>query len=160
MKRGTTLFLRAAVILIGIPVLAICLFVVPKLAGFAASLYPDQSWIEVLFYIDLYPAAILFYFALYQAFKLLGYIDRNQAFSGLSVRALKMIKYCAAGISGLLAVGLPLFYLVAERDDAPGFILIGMVLIFAAVVVAVFAAVLEKLLEEAIAIKSENDLTV
>lgn len=55
---------------------------------------------------------------------------------------------------------MPLFYLIAEADDAPGIILIGMLLIFAALVIAVFAAVLQKLLQEAIHIKSENDLTV
>ncbi|MGV2643750.1 DUF2975 domain-containing protein, partial [Clostridium perfringens] len=47
-----------------------------------------------------------------------------------------------------------------EKDDAPGIILIGMALIFASIVIAVFAAVLQKLLQEAIDIKSENDLTV
>ena len=54
---------------------------------------------------------------------------------------------------------MPLFYLIAEKDDAPGIILIGMALIFASMVIAVFA-VLQKLLKEAIDIKSENDLTV
>jgi hypothetical protein len=56
--------------------------------------------------------------------------------------------------------GLPLFYLVAERDDAPGIIFIGLVVIFASMVIAVFAAVLQRLLQEAIDIKSENDLIV
>lgn len=60
----------------------------------------------------------------------------------------------------IYVLGLPLFYLLAERDDAPGVILIGMAVIFAAMVIAVFAAVLQKLLKEAIDIKSENDLTV
>jgi len=55
---------------------------------------------------------------------------------------------------------MPLFYLMAEKDDAPGIILIGMVMIFASMVIAVFAAVLQRLLKEAIDIKSENDLTV
>ncbi|QQF62420.1 DUF2975 domain-containing protein [Bacillus mojavensis] len=160
MKRGSTLFLKIAVILIGIPVLALCIFLVPEIANFAAELYPDISYLKYLVYIDLYAAAIPFYFALYQAFTLLSYIDRNKAFSELSVRALKIIKYCAITISLLLAAGMPLFYLIAEMDDAPGIILIGLVLIFASKVIAVFAAVLQRLLQEAIDIKSENDLTV
>jgi hypothetical protein len=160
MKRGTTLFLRAAVILIGIPVLALCIFVVPQIANFAAELYPEMMLIEALVLINMYAMAIPFYYALYQAFKLLGYIDRNQAFSALSVRALKMITYSAIAISVICTAGLPLFYLVAERDDAPGVIVIGLIIVFAAMVIAVFAAVLQKLLQEAIAIKSENDLTV
>jgi len=160
MKRGTTLFLKAAVILIGIPVLALCIFVVPEIANFAAELYPDHTYLKYLVFIEFYSTAIPFYIALYQAFKLLGYIDKNQAFSELSVRALKNIKYCAVTISSLFVVGMPLFYLIAEKDDAPGIILIGLVLIFASMVIAVFAAVLQKLLKEAIDIKSENDLTV
>ncbi|HZG87944.1 DUF2975 domain-containing protein [Paenibacillus sp.] len=160
MKRGTTLFLRAAVIVIGIPVLALCIFVVPGIGNFAAELYPEYPFLRYLVLADLYAAAIPFYFALVQAFKLLGYIDANKAFSDLSVEALKKIKYCATAISGLYVIGLPLFYLLAERDDAPGIILIGLVLIFASMVIAVFAAVLEKLLKEAIDIKSENELTV
>jgi hypothetical protein len=51
-------------------------------------------------------------------------------------------------------------YLFADKDDAPGLILIGMVPIFTAMVIAVFAAVLQKLLKSAIDMKSENDLTV
>lgn len=160
MKRGTTLFLKIAVILIGIPVLALCIFVVPEIAYFAAELYPDLAYMKYLVLIDLYATAVPFYFALYQAFKLLSYIDKNKAFSELSVGALKNIKYCAFSISILYVLGMPLFYLMAEIDDAPGIILIGMVIIFASFVIAVFAAVLQKLLKEAIDIKSENDLTV
>ncbi|OOM72685.1 hypothetical protein CLPUN_46600 [Clostridium puniceum] len=159
-KLGTTLFLKIAVILIGIPVLALCIFGVPEIANFAAELYPDITYIKYFVLIDLYATAIPFYFALYQAFKLLSYIDKNKAFSELSVRALKNIKYCASTYSIIYVVGMPLFYLMAEMDDAPGIILIGLVLIFVSIVVAVFAAVLQKLLKEAIDIKSENDLIV
>lgn len=160
MKQVSTLFLKVAVILIGIPILALCIFLVPEIANFAAELYPDMSYIKYLVFIDFYAAAIPFYYALYQAFKLLSYIDKNKAFSEWSVRALKSIKYCAITISSLFVVGLPLFYLVAEKDDAPGIILIGLVLIFASMVIAVFAAVLQRLLQEAIDIKSENDLII
>ncbi|HEY4599788.1 MAG TPA: DUF2975 domain-containing protein [Cerasibacillus sp.] len=160
MERGSTLFLKLAVFLIGAPVLALCIFLVPKIANYGAELYPDFAYIKYLLLMVMYGAAIPFYFALYQAFKLLSYIDRNEAFSQISVKALKNIKYCAITISLLYVVGMPLLYLIAERDDAPGFILIGLVIIFASMVIAVFAAVLQKLLQDAIDIKSENDLTV
>lgn len=101
-----------------------------------------------------------FYFALYQAFKLLRYIDENKAFSQLSVTALKMIKYCAFTISSLHVLVLPLFYLFAEIDDAPGVVFAGLLVPFASMVIAFFAAVLQKLLKNAIDIKSENDLTI
>ncbi|PEL07686.1 DUF2975 domain-containing protein [Bacillus sp. AFS017336] len=160
MKQGSTLFLKIVVMLIGIPVLALCIFIVPEIANYAAKLYPKIALMKYLIFIDLYAAAIPFYFALYQAFKLLIYIDQNKAFSELSVNALKNIKLSAIAISVLYVLGLPLFYLIADMDDAPGIIVIGMILIFASMVIAVFAAVLQRLLKEAIDIKSENDLTV
>ncbi|WOV86771.1 DUF2975 domain-containing protein [Sporosarcina oncorhynchi] len=159
MKRET-MFLKLAVVVMGIPILALCVFVVPTIANFAAELYPEMSYIKYLILINMYAAAIPFYFALYQTFKLLNLIDMENAFSERSVKALKTIKYCAVLISSLYVLGMPLYYLLAERDDAPGIIVIGLVLIFASFVIAVFAAVLEKLLTSAIEIKIENDLTV
>lgn len=160
MKQGSTLFLKIVIVLIGIPVLALCIFLVPAIANYAVELYPDYSFIKYLIFIDLYASAIPFYIALYQAFKLLGYIDKNNAFSDISVKVLKNIKKCAITICGVYVAGMPLYYLIGEKDDAPGIIVIAMVMIFASMVIAVFAAVLQKPLKEAIDIKSENDLTV
>lgn len=159
MKRET-FFLKFVVVLIGLPVVALCIFLLPEIAEYFAELNPKLDFFQYPFLIGLYVTAIVFFVALYQTLKLLSYIDKNQAFSQLSVKALKNIKYCAITISVLYVVFMPLIYLMAEVDDAPGIILIGMVIIFGCMVVAVFAAVLEKLLKNAIDIKSENDLTV
>lgn len=160
MERGSTLFLKVVVILMGLPVLAICIFIAPEIGELAAYIFSDNVLIKHLVTIYLWITAIPYYFALYQAFKLLSYIDRNQAFSDLSVRALKNIKYAAVAISALWLLFMPVVYVMAEIDDAPGLILIGMAFTFAPMVIAVFAAVLQKLLKNAIEIKSENDLTV
>ena len=160
MKKGSTLFLKGVIFIIGSPVIALCIFILPKIAEFFAELNPGLDFLQYPFLIGLYLTAIIFFFALYQTLKLLSYIDRNQAFSELSVKSLKSIKYCAITISALYTMFMPLLYLMAEIDDAPGIILIGMVIIFASLVVAVFAAVLQRLLKEAIYIKLENDLTV
>jgi len=157
MKQGT-LFLKIAVILIGIPILVLCIFGLPWLAN--NPINPDYAHILYPILIGMYLSAIPFYIALYKAFRLLSYIDKNIAFSELSVKALKYIKYCAITISTLYVVMMPFVYFVAEKDDAPGLIIIGMVPIFASMVIAVFAAVLQKLLKEAIDIKSDNDLTI
>ncbi|WP_423409073.1 DUF2975 domain-containing protein [Heyndrickxia sp. MSNUG] len=159
MKRET-LFLKVVVFLMGLPVLALSIFVLPEIAEFFAELNPTLDFLQYPFLIGLYVTVIAFFAALYQTLRLLSYIDKNEAFSDLSVMALKNIKYCAITISALFVVFMPLIYLMAEVDDAPGMILIGMVIIFGSVVIAVFAAVLQKLLKNAIDIKSENDLTV
>jgi hypothetical protein len=158
MKQGSTFFLKIAVGLMGIPVLALCVLSIIQLAHHPVN--PDYSYLLYPGVIIMYISVIPYFIALYQAFRLLCYIDKNQAFSEMSVRVLKKIKYCAVTISILYVIMMPFVYLVAEKDDAPGLIIIGMVPIFASMVIAVFAAVLQKLLKEAIDIKSENDLTV
>jgi hypothetical protein len=158
MKRGSTLFLRLAVILIATPVLALGIFGLTWLPKNPAN--PDYAHILYPIVVGMYVSVIPFFGALVQAFKLLGHIDKNQAFSDLSVKALKNIKICAITISLLYAIILPFVFMVAELDDAPGLVIIGMVPIFASMVIAVFAAVLQRLLQEAIDIKSENDLIV
>ncbi|UWG96414.1 DUF2975 domain-containing protein [Dehalobacter sp. DCM] len=157
MKRET-LFLKIAVILIGMPVLALCVLGLPMVVRGNEGYFPTYWLYPVI--IGMYLSAIPFYFALYRAFKLLCDIDMNKAFSESSVKSLKYIKYCASMIGILYAAITPFMYLMAELDDAPGLILIGLVITFGSVVVAVFAAVLQKLLRNAIDIKSENDLTI
>ncbi|MEK5040389.1 DUF2975 domain-containing protein [Sporosarcina sp. FSL K6-3457] len=158
MKRGSTLFLKTAVILMGVPVLALCTFGVYELTNNPVN--PDYAHMLYPILIGMCVSAIPFFIALYQAFKLLNYIDKNQSFSELSVTALKNIKFCAITISGLYMIILPFVFLVADLDDAPGLVIVGMIPVFASMVIAVFAAVLQRLLQEAIHIKSENDLTV
>lgn len=154
MKEGSTLFLKITLFVIAAGVLAICVFALPS--GIQSE--------EAIYYrpilIGMYIGAVPFFIALYQAYKLLQYIDTNTAFSELSVKALQNIKYCGIAIGLLFAGGMPFIYRAAEYDDAPGVIVLGLLIAFASFIIAVFAAVLQKLFRNAITIKSENDLTV
>lgn len=158
MKRGTTLFLKVAVFLIGITILFLCVFLLPWLSNYTAEMYPGFAYLQYPILIGLYVTAIPFFIALYQTLKLLNYIDNNNAFSELSVKALKYIKYCAVTISILYVIGI--IFLMSQNASQPGIALIGFTIIFTSVVIAVFTAVLQKLLKNALDIKSENDLTV
>lgn len=158
LKHGSTIFLKVVVFLIGIAVLALCIFLLPLIANELAEDFSAYSVYPVI--IGWYATAIPFFFALYQTLRLLSHIDNNKAFSDLSVNALKYIKYCAITMSILYATGMPFLYHIADVEDAPGIILLGMIITSAPIVIAVFAAVLQKLLKNAIEIKSENDLTV
>jgi hypothetical protein len=155
-----TLFLRIVVILLGVPVLALCIFLVPEMGKVAAQMLPRFPLANFLIFTIFWGSAVPFYYALYQAFSLLRFIDMGIAFSDRSVIALQRIKYCAVIISILHTLALPFFYLFAGLDDAPGVIIVGCIVPFASLVIAVFAAVLQKLLKHAIDIKSENDLTI
>lgn len=158
MKRGSTIFLRAVIFVMGAAVLALCIFVLPH--GISSELAEGADFDYGPIMVGMYVAAIPFFIALYQSLKLLGLIDKNNAFSELAVNALKKIKYCALIISALYAVGMPYIFRVADRDDAPGVVAIAFIIIGASCVIAVFAGVLQKLLQNVIDIKKENELTV
>ncbi|PZD79428.1 DUF2975 domain-containing protein [Mesonia sp. K7] len=154
MRRGSTLFLKATIVLIAIAAIGVC-----GLLSYLIITSDDVgAYKPILLAIIL--SVIPFFMGLYQAFKLLEYVDKNIAFSELSIKALKKIKIYALVLSVFYLLCMPYIYYVAEKDDAPGGILIGLVLIAAPTVVTVFAATLEELLKNAIEIKSENDLTV
>jgi hypothetical protein len=106
-----------------------------------------------------YIASISFFVALYQAFKVLGYVGQNQVFSPAAVRALRTIKYCAMAIIGFVVVG-EIFIILGNSDDRAGGVFMGILIAFPSMVIATAMAVVERVLQNAVDIKSENDLTV
>lgn len=146
--------------LLGLIVLALCIFALPSMWRGGSAEFPLASNSILLIVIGLYITALPFFMALWQSLKLLNNIDQGSAFSELSVQCLTTIKYCVSIIATIYVLFVPLLYPIAEVDDAPGLIIMGMVVACAPISIAVFAAVLEKLLKSAIEIKSENDLTV
>lgn len=159
MKKSSTIFLQVVIILIGIGVLALLLWE-PHLEGRNANATPFQIYFDDPFLAYAYTASIAFFVALYQAFKLLIYIRRNEVFSQRSVNALRTIKYCAMSLIGFIAAPLAYLFIVRPGDDIAGGVAIGLVLIFVSTVIATAAAVFEKTLQSAVDMKSENDLTV
>ncbi len=158
--RTSTWFLRLVLIVIAVMAALLCLFAFPEM--WRSFDFEDQMLAEPMrgVIIRWYISAIPFVVGLWQSWKLLGYIDRGVAFSELSTSALRRIKQCAVIIAVVMASALPFFYGFAELDDAPGVVVIGMMFVGGPVAVAVFAALLQKLLRSAIEMKSENELTV
>lgn len=151
MKQSSTLFLKFVILLIAAAGIALCVFM--------ATVIRDAGMFRPIL-LGMYVTAIPFFLALYEVLKLLSSIDGGYAFSDASVRALKNIKYCAMVIGALYAAGMPYIVYIADQDDAPGAVGIGLIIIFASISVATFAAVLQKLLRDAIDLQSENQLTI
>lgn len=156
LQNGSTVFLRLVVGSIAFVVLMACVFLFPR--AIFSELQGDFDYAPIL--IGIYITAIAGLVALHQTLRLLGNIDRNEAFSVSSLSALGRIRHCAIFISGIYTLGLPYFFRLADQDDAPGVMAIGLILAGGALVVATAVAVFEKLLRSAIALKSEQDLTV
>jgi DUF2975 family protein len=97
--------------------------------------------------------------ALYQAFKVLGYAGQNKIFSPAAVKSLRTIKYCAMTIIGFVAVSVT-FMFFTDPDDRPAGIFMRILITFPSIVVVAAATMVERILQNAVEIKSENDLTV
>lgn len=160
MKKSSTLFLKFALIMLGLLALGFCLLLFFGFEGEGIRQVPYLMRFLDPFLILIFTTLVPFYSALVQAWKILTYVDKNMAFSLHSIQALKNIKYCAVIMSILYVSAMPIVFKFADQDDAPGIVLIWMVVIGVPIVIAVFSAVLEKLVKNALEIKSENDLTV
>ena len=152
MKRSSTVFLQIIIVLIGIGALALLLWE-PHIEGRNAHATLVQIYFHDPFLAYAYIASIAFFAALYQAFKVLRYVRQDKVFSQEAVRALRTIKVCAIAIIGLVA-GAELFIMLSNSDDRVGGVFIGVLITFGAVVIATAAAMFERILDNAVAIKS------
>lgn len=158
MKRGSTLFLKVVIVLITIGTLA-GLILFPQTEGRAANLDVMSIYTDP-FILYGYIASIPFFVGLYQSFKLLNVIDANKAFSQNAVKTLRTIKFASLSLIGFIILGLLYIRFFVHGEDPAGPTAIGILMTFAFGVIATAAAVFQKLLQNAIDLKEENDLTV
>src|ERR1041385_6239801 len=149
---------QVVIVLIGIGALDLMLWE-PHLEGRNAHATLSQIYFNDPFLAYAYIASIPFFVALYQAFKVLGYVGQNKVFSQAAVKALRTIKFCAIAIIGFV-VGGEIFIMLGNSDDRAGGVFMGILITFGSVVVATAAAIFARILQSAVDIKSENDLTV
>lgn len=157
-RTGSTVFLQAVIVLIALGAVAL-LLLEPQFEGRNAHATQFEVYFTDPFLAYAYVASIPFFAALYQVFKVLGLARHDLVFSPSAVNALRTTKYCAITIIVFVA-GAEVFILRHESDDAAGGVFMGILITFGAIVIATAAAVFEKLLQRAVEMKAENDLTV
>ena len=157
MKKSSTIFLQIVITLFGMSALTFLLWE-PHIEGVNAHATLTQMYFDP-FVLYAYIASIPFFWALFQAFKLLGYIRLNKVFSQEAVRALRTIKYCALAIIAFAAASV-IFMIGGDRDDRPAGVFLRILITFPSIIVATAAAMFERILKNAVDLKTENDLTV
>ena len=159
-KHSSTLFLKAVLGIIAAVALAFCVFGLPGMAAMDAKLHPETAYLQYPFLIVAYIFFTPFFIALYQTFRLLTLIDQGQAFSDAAVKALKTIKYCALTIIAFIVLGELATIALIRGEDITHIITIGVIITVGSAAVALFASLLQKLVRDAIRLKSENELIV
>ena len=158
MKKRSTIFLQVVIILIGIGALVLLLWE-PHIEGVNANAKFFEVYLDP-FIALIYLGSIPFFIALWETYKILRYVGQNKIFSQGAVNALRNIKYCALIIIGFVVVEEIFIMLNHGSDDAVGGVFMGVIITFGSIVVATAAAMFERILQNAVEIKSENDLTV
>jgi hypothetical protein len=152
--------LQVLIALLGMGVLAFMLWE-PHVEGRNAQATLFEIYFHDPFLAYVYIASIPFFVGLYQAIKVLGYVGKNQVLSPPAVKALRTIKYCAMVIIGLVVVSfIFMLFSAPDDDDGPQGVVMRFFVILGSIVVATAAAIFERILQNAVDIKSENDLTV
>ena len=158
MRRTSVLFLQAVIALVAVGSAALLLWE-PRLEGVNAHASNVEIYFEDPFLVYAYVASIPLFVGLYQGFTVLGYVRRDAILSPAGVRRLRTIRLCALSMIGFVA-GAEIFIRFNDSDDRAGGVFIGVLIAFAAAVVATSMAVLEHTLQQAVDIRSENDFTV
>jgi Protein of unknown function (DUF2975) len=156
MKLGSTTFLKIVICLIAIAALAVCIFGLPGIIGQeAAKQRPETAYLPYVFLACAYILCIPFFAGLYQAFKLITYMEGNMAFSKLSAGALRRVKYSAITISAMMVAGIAVLMVLSrgKGEDITGIVAPGLLVTFAAIVVATVAAVCQKRVQRAMDVK-------
>jgi len=144
-KKGSTTFLKVIIFLVGMAVLALCIWL-PEMAVRDAKVHPNTAYFLIPFVVCAYGFFITFLIVLYQVFKLLTYIERNNAFSELSLRSLKVIQNCAVTVIFFIVLGIGNLMLLAKvtGEDAAGPISLSLMGILVTSTIAAFINVLQK----------------
>jgi hypothetical protein len=160
MKKSSTIFLQVVVMLLGLGIIAAMLWE-PQLEGANVNATNFEIYFNP-FVILVYLGSIPFFVALYKSFRVLGYARQNKVFSPMAVKALSVIKYCMFITAGAI-VAVDVYIRIAAQssnDDPAGAIMLGLIATLISVVIGTGAALFEKNLQNAVDMKSENDLTV
>lgn len=144
-KPGSTTFLKVIIFLVGIAVLAVCIYFLPEAARRDVIERPgDYSLYPLL--VCAYGICITFSVVLYQGFKLLTYIEKNNAFSELSLQSLKVIKKCTFTVTFFIFLAIVYLRVRVQfiGDDAAGPISLGLMGILATSIIAAIMDALQK----------------
>ena len=154
MKRVSTIFLQVVIVLLGVGVLALLLWE-PQVEGRNVNATQFEIYFKDPFLAYIYLAFVPFFVGLYQTFKIVGYVRRNEIFSPRSVRALRIIKYCALTTTILiLGAEVYLFIFIRGKDDIAGGVAMGVFIIFVSAIIATAAAVFGRNLQNVVEVKN------
>jgi hypothetical protein len=159
MKKNSTIFLQLIIILVGIGVFLFMLWE-PHIEGRNVHATVFQIYFNDPFLMYAYIGSISFFVALYQAFKVLGYVRQNKTFSQATVKAIKTIKYSAIVLFIMVGAALAYLCIVRPGDDIAGGVFVSLLMIIVSGITVSVAGMFEQFLQNALDITSDRESTI
>ncbi len=158
--KAWTLSLKVLIFVIGLPVFALGAYFMINVVNFAFHLWPDLSYLKTLSYIVLGLTALLYLFILLKITYIIHQYEKHEIFSLQTHKHIVHASISSLLISVLYALLLPVFYIAAEIDDAPGFVLIGMYFVVLTIALALLLFIISNIIKQAIVLEEESRLVV
>ena len=148
MKSKFTFLLRLVTLLVGIIVLAALLWE-PHLEGRNRDADLFTIYFKDAFLAYIYLSFVPFFCALYQVFKLLGYIGKGNTYTKLAFSCLGRIKYYLIAMIAFLVGAMGWVFLFENHDDASGALVLGFLVIVSLCMIVIAVSFSQFLLKRA-----------
>ncbi len=149
--------LQVLIVIMGVGAIIVLLWE-PQIEGRNSHATQFEIYFKDPFLMVAYLASISFFVSLYQVYKLLGYIRINNFRSQKSIKALKIIKYCAITLI-VFALAAEIYFFTIQRnrgEDIAGGVVLGFGMIVITAMMAFFANKIAKLLQNGRNIESPD----
>ena len=115
--------------------------------------------INSLLYCAVFGSVVLGFRVLFLLNRILNFIKGAEAFSAKTLKVVSQIKKLILLVS-IVFVGILPFYRVADRQDAPGVMVIGLAFVSIPFTAFIFTQIVEELFKSATELKSDSELTI
>jgi len=139
--------MKVMLIIAGLGILFLDLYVLPlAIIAEGNDDYLMRPYLMII-YLSIYIMSFPFFVILFKAFIMLNLIKIEQFYSLKTVKNFQVIKVCAYSITLVVFVDLPFLFFLADYEDAPGLLLMGIIIFGVSLFIALLITRLKLLIE-------------
>ena len=139
--------MKVMLIIAGLGILFLDLYVLPlAIIAEGNDDYLMRPYLMII-YLSIYIMSFPFFVILFKAFIMLNLIKIEQFYSLKTVKNFQVIKVCAYSITLVVFVDLPFLFFLADYEDAPGLLLMGIIIFGVSLFIALLITRLMLLIE-------------
>ena len=152
--------LKVLIFILGLPILTLGGFFMFQVTEFAFELWGQMLFLKPIFYTLLVLTAVLFIIILLKVIQVITQFERHEIFSLRTQTLFTQASIYTFIVSAIYMLFLPIFYIAADLDDAPGFVLIGLFFVVLSFALALLFWVITNIIKQAQELAEESKWVV